>query len=210
MTALVFYSWEPILLLTQSRVSYEVKPGSSGLYLVTSWKLPWIGDCTTSLGDMLHCCAVLKGKKVFLIAILNLSCSNWYLLSFTLPPRAAVQSPSPSSQGAAVRCPQSYFFSRFNKTRSLSLGSQGKCSSSDHLGGLLLNSPLFADIFSILGAPNNLVCQMGFNKHQVEVDNHFLWSTCSAAVNIQPRMLLAFVAVWVIWASSILQFLKPC
>lgn len=54
----------------------------------------------------LHCWLVLKGKKIFRTARLKLSSSSWCLLSFVFPSYTAVQGPTPSSQGAAVRSPK--------------------------------------------------------------------------------------------------------
>lgn len=72
----------------------------------------------------LHCWLVLKGKKIFRTARLKLSSSSWCLLSFVFPSYTAVQGPTPSSQGAAVRSLLNHLFSMLNKPRFASPFSQ--------------------------------------------------------------------------------------
>lgn len=69
-----------------------------------------------------------KGERVFCTANLSLCCCSGCLLCFIVPPHSAVQSLAPSSQGAAARSLQSYFFSTFCKIPSLGCASQCWCS----------------------------------------------------------------------------------
>lgn len=87
-------------------------------------------NCTTSLGNLIHCFIVPMVKMCLLIpvraAVNCLALSLWH--------------PSYTTWQAAVTYSQSHHFSRQNKPSSPSHSSQGKCSIPNHLGGPPINS----------------------------------------------------------------------
>lgn len=76
------------------------------------------------------------------------------------------------------------FSSGLNNPSSLCLPSQGKCSSPQQLGSLLLDLFHLSNVFTVWGNPElNTTLQTWFSKWSVKRNNHFLQSTSYIHVN---------------------------
>lgn len=120
------------------------------------------GAYATPFGSLLRCMpALMEGENVFFICNLNFLCFNLCLLSLIFPLRTTVRPwlhplSNPLTVGyredALLHPPQSHFFSRLNKSQSLSLSSQDNCSS-NLFEGPPLSSFQMVDIFPVLEGP---------------------------------------------------------
>lgn len=151
-------------------------------------------DYSASLGSLLHCWAVLMGKKVFLMARLNLSCSNFYLLPFILPPCTALWNLAPSSWWsphrfwrAAVRCSEAT--SSLGRTSLVPSASLCKTNvlhpATNCLDGPLLTLLQLIKCLLCIGWGPKLdaaFCVLS-NKSQVKADSHFPQFAHSAVVH---------------------------
>lgn len=128
-------------------------------------------DCVTSLGNPLHCRAVLMVKMIFLIANLNF-CFRLVLAVPHAPtmycceePRA-VSSILPIGTGGCCLVPCSCLLPRLSNPSSLSLFLQDKCSSPNYLGGLHWTCSSLS-LPSCIGLPKTLVFWMRSNEYCV-------------------------------------------
>lgn len=138
-------------------------------------------DCTTSLGNLLHC-LTSSWFFIFLNPIWT-SLVSVYAWDLILTPwRAWLHLANlPVGWLAAVRYPQNCLFSRLKKPWSLNLPLQSKCSSPSLCGGPLLNSFQFIHVLC-WGAPNWR--QIRPRECCVKEDDAF---PSSVALQIQPR-----------------------
>lgn len=146
--------WSKLPLQTGSTM--KAQEVAQGFFFIKSWKIPRI-ETALPLWETWPTAGLLQNKLCSLMSILYLSrfSLGQLLSSFHHMPFRSV-----------IISPWSYSF-KGCMGLGLFLPSKGKCSSSDHLGGHLLNLLVFN---------KHLLCTercMGFNKLWEEESNHF-------------------------------------
>lgn len=143
-----------VQLPSQNRASQGFRPGYSGICPGGSWNPPV--EERVYLGNLQHCWTVLR--KLFLIHSPNLSTFTFSLFSVILVSHSCGECDCGSISIAELLLDPSELSLNHNKqASSLSLLSQGWCSSSDHHQWPPLTLLHFVNVFPDLGKRANLV-----------------------------------------------------
>jgi len=168
----------------QRRVSCGVRPGCSGLYLVASWKLSGMETAHLS-GQPASPLDCPSGKEVFLLARLNISCSNLCPLPLVFPLCTTVNRlyllHNLLLGSSGLQLSTSNAFQTLGRTSPISLASPYRTNTPapNHLGGPLLNFLWFISIFSVLIGPK----PDRVSRCSLTSAKHFLHSAGSAMVH---------------------------